>query len=384
MTSSPYVLAKIVDEAKTPGEALEPASLVQALQKLDNAVDALFKHDPAQELLAAFNSEFGYFPRRSFGNQSLDQTARGQWAGLLRWLVREISAWEPDDDPKSHTLAAILISSHALDSEGVLWDMMPADCIPPQTMIDRLKALVRSFSISFAAAARGMPEPIWEREAVDKFKLADTQGDWAEIGGSIRLFERSLFFVSLALTQPVRCLYRCGLDYLVDAVKGIRQTLVAVQIASVLPSNKRLLLAAASANPYVEFGCIFQTLAAQQPIRQLNAADQKTLTNILLKVARDEPRWVSWMRAFNTYPSRHPALQESLGIALASAPEPALGAFIDAILLTPQPVGQDLGRSEVANCLRAFRRAASPERTGNAPMCDGCHGISIRPTRIRI
>ena len=69
------------------------------------------------------------------------------------------------------------------------------------------------------------------------------------------------------------------------------------------------------------------------------------------------------MRAFNTYPSRFPALQRPLGKALAHAPHGALAGYVDAVWLFPQPFGQQQpGRRAVAECLGEFSAHASSEQ----------------------
>jgi hypothetical protein len=68
------------------------------------------------------------------------------------------------------------------------------------------------------------------------------------------------------------------------------------------------------------------------------------------------------MQVFNAYPVRYPALQRSLGQALATVPEPAVSAYVDSIVLHVLPVSADPNRRNTATCLQAFRAAATPER----------------------
>ena len=86
------------------------------------------------------------------------------------------------------------------------------------------------------------------------------------------------------------------------------------------------------------------------------------MSDVLVKVAQDKLRWANWMVAFNTYPVRRPMMQEPLGVALASVPRSSLPAYVDAISLSVQQAGQNVGRAEVARCLRAFAAAAPLEQ----------------------
>ena len=237
MTSSGGVLCEIIGEAQNPGEAIEPLSVLEPLRSFDNAQSCLFNHAQSEELFHAFIVAHGYLPGQS-NDQPLDAAARKTWAALLRWLMIAIHSWQPESDPQFRTFAAIAVVSQALDSDGTLWDLMPTSGLPSPAFVTQCQSLLRTCSINFAARSGHAMEPIWERDIVDQFQNDDAEGRWGKIGEAIRLFEGSLYFVSLGLTQPVRCLYRCGIEYLVDAVSSVRQTLVAVQIASVLSSEK--------------------------------------------------------------------------------------------------------------------------------------------------
>ena len=129
-------------------------------------------------------------------------------------------------------------------------------------------------------------------------------------------------------------------------------------VAGVLTIEQRLNLAVASDNPYVELACAYRTLADWPVPNSLPAAEQNLLTQLLLKVANDGARWLAWMRIFNAYPFKYPALQPPLAAALAAGPEAALDAYINSILL----VKMEPGRQSVATCLREFRAKASTER----------------------
>ena len=75
------------------------------------------------------------------------------------------------------------------------------------------------------------------------------------------------------------------------------------------------------------------------------------------------------MKVFNAYPVRFPALQVPLGHALAEVSSFAVQAYINSIILTAVPAGQRSSRAFVTECLRAFRRSASPERRSRLWNC---------------
>jgi hypothetical protein len=354
-------LLQILAESAGPGQTSEPKALLSELAKLDNPFAALSDHDQGQNLFASFSGEFGYFPGIGAG-RPLQPHERSRWACLVRWLISELNHWTSQNDIADQKLAAIMIVAQCIDSENVLWPAIPVDVSRNEGLIGRLAGIVRSCSITFSAP-EGIGVPIWEREAVEKFKFADAQGNWAEIGGSLRLFERQIFS-RVVLSQPVRCLCRCGMVFLVEAVANIRQTLAAIEIANALPTAHRLALAIASDNSYIQFGCTYQTCNSRliRTPQGLSTQEQATLADLLVKVSQDGSKWRAWMRVFNAYPGQYPRLQASLGQALAAVPEDAVRAYVDAPILIATQAGQSLGRAQVAECLREFRTKADPSR----------------------
>jgi hypothetical protein len=132
-----------------------------------------------------------------------------------------------------------------------------------------------------------------------------------------------------------------------------------MQVLLALTVRKGLGMAFASGNPYVQFGVILRILQHQRRHReQMPPGEEALLAQLLTHVASNDAQWQAWMRALNNYPIRFPQIQSALGTALAQGPESALAPYVDAINLTTTGVG----RQQVAECLRSFRKASSPER----------------------
>jgi hypothetical protein len=103
-------------------------------------------------------------------------------------------------------------------------------------------------------------------------------------------------------------------------------------------------------------------LAEGRHAQQLSGPEASLLNKVLLQVATEMTRWQGWMQVFNAYPVRYPTLQRSLGQALASVPEPAIHAYVDSVVLHPLPAKPDPNRRTIADCLEAFRAAATTVR----------------------
>jgi hypothetical protein len=219
--------------------------------------------------------------------------------------------------------------------------------------------MISTSKIEFRSRGRG-PVPIWEEESVDALKQADEQGNWVEIAEKWHLFENALF-PNVLQVQMVRYLYRFGFDRIVRAVDNVHQTPVAMYIAAVLSTEQRLHLANSSNNPRVQFSCVHQTLSTHPKPAQLLPREQQLLTKLLLKIANESSRWDAWMRVFNSYPLRYPALQVPLGRALATAPIAALKTYVDSINLHATTAKPEGSRRCVAECLREFKETAIAE-----------------------
>ncbi len=363
MTSRVVDFLKVMREAEMQGDVAEPAALHIALREEADPIRALSNNDRANVLFATVYSEFGFICNARGMRNPLKPLECSRLASLVRWLIRELMGWRSVEDPTYRKLAAIFIVAAAVDLENSLWNMMPIEIGNNLDLIQSLTNLIRSFAITFTSPD-GIAEPIWEREAVEKFKVADKEGDWVGIGSMVSLFERQIFFTftGIVQSQSVQCLHRCGMNHLVEALGNLHQTLLAIQVASILPAEQRLALATASSNPYIQFGCIYQTLSRRHTAQQASIEEQRLLTTLLLNVAEDGPRWVAWMQVFNAHPIRYPTLQISLGHALADVPLAAMVAYVNAINLNAKPTKPDPGREAVAECLRAFRARATHNR----------------------
>lgn len=237
-----------------------------------------------------------------------------------------------------------------------LWSLVSEEIANNPQLVQCLKALIKTFQVSTTIPASA---PIWEREVADNFKVADAAGDWVEVINWLRFFEDRLLPQCL-LVQSIRCLYTCGINHLVDALVDLRQTIPALQIAKALSINQCLGLSVASDNPYIQFASMLRTFSKRQ--QKLSPTERQLATTLLLKVASDGPRWLAWMRVFNAYPVRYPAVQVPLGHALAQVPDLEVENYVNEVVLSPKLGLKDEARRITTECLSAFRAIASAER----------------------
>ncbi len=358
MSVSIEVLLTVLREAEESGDELIPSELIAAVLSQSEPIHALSDHDESYSYFEAVRKQFDFIAMLKVTEQRPSAEDIERWVALMRWFIRELQEWRLTNDPKFHKLTALFVVSTYCDRNGDLWTALPNGAEQNNDLLRTLERLIAG--ISCDVVVRGLwHEPIWEREVVEKLKVADTEKDWLTISELWPSFERSII-PSVFQMQAVRCLYRFGFDSLVKTLNSTHQIIPAMQFADSLDVEQRFCLGVASSNPYIQFGCVFQTFFHSSKADCLSPKEHQLLKKLLLKVAGDEPRWAKWMQVFNRYPVRYPTMQQALGEILAVAPEASIHAYIESINLSTA-CGEG-GRRSVAECLRAFRATAAPDR----------------------
>ncbi|WP_164630578.1 hypothetical protein [Rhodopseudomonas sp. WA056] len=341
-------------------EAVAPSCLLDFVAQSSHPINDLCDGDRANLLFGAFYRDFAILQRARAPGPPFEPDDISRCAGLLCWLKNQLAGWQVQTDPQRRLFTAIVVSAQALDIEHELWPRLAGSFGRKLEIAEEFGRVISSLAIEFTTRG-SMPAPLWEQEAVEKLKEAEAAADWGAIGDCWQPFA-SQFFPNVLLTQSVRSLSHFWRDCLVSATDTIHHIASAMLLAQVLPTDQRLVLGFASNNPFIEFATVYVTLCGRSAMRTLSSSDASALTAILLKVSNDCARWKGWMKVFNAYPLRFPALQASLGNCLAAASSDAIYAYVHAIVLFPGHSSDDAGRRSVAECLRVFRTAASAQR----------------------
>jgi hypothetical protein len=356
-------LAEAVLEAGNDGDVLAPSQLITLLAGLENPVQALMDWDQANQLFAAFDSEFGFINHARFARILIQPSDIVRYAALLRWLIRELRQWRRAHDNESRAVVAIVVAAQACDFDKSLWQLLPDEIAANADLVDYFKGVVAHSAVTINPLTSARP---WEVEALAKFHEADAKGDWVGIMDGWTRLREFPFLANTLQTQATHFLYRYAMNDLVQAISNVRQSAPAMQIADAFGVDQRLSLALASDNPYFQLAAAYRSVTEPRNPRDrsegLNALDQQLLSDLLIKVANDGTRWQAWMQILNTYPVRFPLLQVPLGTALARAPDSAIEPYVKSIWLYPKQAQADRGRRCVADCLMEFRAAATPER----------------------
>lgn len=343
-------------KAAQPGPVDAPNMLLAVIEAQSNPFQALSDCDASNEIFEAIRSQFAFVDFvRATGKPPNDEDYN-KLISLLRWIMREGADWDISADPRGIRLTTLFAAGHFTAMGADFWSAVPDGFRPNDGLLTALERVIAGMKMSYATL--GLSTPIWESEAVEQFKKADSESDWIGIAKGLHLFEDA-FFPDIAIAQAAKCLYRFSPQRLVQAVSGLWQTVPIMRVVLSLDSHAALRIASGSANPYVQFATTYRTVLPSANRDPLCDASKELLIRILENVSKDTPRWATWMRVFNLFPSQFPELQAPLGCILAEADDAALQAYVDAI---------DLNRSceetrfAVADCLRTFRDKAEVKK----------------------
>jgi hypothetical protein len=355
MTSAQKILKQLITAAGQPGDELPPADLLSHLGSLSEPLAAVGDFDACNRLFGVFWSTLPQLHEPGEGPKLSDEF-QSRWIATLRWVIRELRQWTPEGDEKHRKLIACLTIVRGCRRGASAWELFPEDIGRNLKLMEAMEAAVRSSKCSFSARGARKP-PVWEQEAVDELIAADKKEDWLAIYELWPHFEATIFsntFLDLAVSG----LARFGFNRLLEATADIHETAAAMILAQALPTEQRLRVAAASKSEHIRFCFVLASVFRLPKTTRLDETSATILSDLLVGVASDADRWSKWMRAFNRYPVRHPALQVPLGRAVARIGNIQQRAYIDAIELGTYP---SECRDLVTECLTAFRDAAPPD-----------------------
>jgi hypothetical protein len=350
-------VAKALALASTPGKEFAPADLLAVMGADPNPTSTIDDMDRGNAQFSAIQKDFGFLQTYKMTQKSPSTEEQDRLVSLMRWLMREFNDWTLANDPECRRLAALLIVTAYCRQQGNFWPAFAAAAKINPGLKDELGRRLARLRSTPGASGRSRT-PISDKEIIERFIAADAAGDWATVISEWFRFG-DLVFPDAFILQAVRYLHTFAPSALSHATDQIRQMLPVMLVLSSLTVSESLSLALVSTNPYVQFGSILRLFQQQRRNREnIAPAEEALLTQLFLAVASNATEWEKWMLALNRYPIQQQAIQVALGSALAHAPDAALGPYIDAIHLSTMGAG----RGVIAECLRAFRSAASLSR----------------------
>lgn len=354
-SGDPVVAA--IQAARTPGDEFVPERLLAITNADSPATSTVDDLDSANAQFDAIAHDIGFVHswRRGQGVVSSDEQRR--LAGLMRWLFRELQAWDASLDPEYRRLAALFAVTAYCSDDGDFWCSAATSIQVNASLVSSLEKRIASSRIEATVSALSRT-PLADRQIIDRFMAADEACDWVTIASDWPAFA-NLLIPSPFVSQSVRYLLTFAPSALHRAADQQQRTLAVMLVLFSLTKLEGLSLALASTNSRVEFGALLRSCLGRGWQDEDRTEDEASaLTQLLLKIAVNPEQWRQWMIAINRYPVRNRSLQKPLGRALALVSDDGLRAYIDSMELST------LGsiRETVAECLSAFAATAARQR----------------------
>ncbi len=354
----PDPVAFALNQSKAAGEEYVPTELLATANADPKPTSALRDMDRGNAYFASVQRDFGFLQICSVTQRPPSIEEQERLDALMRWLRREFRDWNSADDRNCHVLAAMFVITAHCSKHNEFWSTFSASSSLNPEIVAELSKQIACLQVTLSPGGPSRT-PISDKCILDRFNAADREGDWATVASEWPRFGDFLF-PDVFLSQSVCYLHAFALDALRVSTEQLKQTAPLMFVLSSLSVAECLAMAVASANPYLRFGSILRLFQQQRRRNEsLGQAEEKLLSQLLQSIATDKVQWQQWMHALNRYPVRYPQIQRPLGQALAQVPEAALESYISAIQLTTMDI---MGRRIVAECLRAFRSAASLDR----------------------
>jgi len=356
----------LVASALNSGSVILPQQLLDAVGQLSSPLNFLIATEPEAGPFDVLREEYPALHLRRSGSRSLNSAEAEQAVGLLRWVLREVLAWTRECDPGLVKLTAVIVVLNEFDWSDAHWALLSDTAVNPE-LIKLLCDIVKSYRCEiYSEPGHGATTT---NDLMASLVKADSEGDWVAISASWQQIETWLhggFFLRLA----VSCLARFDMSGLAAAMNEVLQIQMAYSVASSLSEANRVKLARATLSRRYRFAAVLSIAWGKRVFTEIGDEAENELSALLAEVSQDTDQWPRWMRAFNEYPTRFPAMQRPLGRALAQAPEHALASYVDSISLYAWPLngpryGQPSrpdGRQSVGLCLATFREAANSEQ----------------------
>ena len=356
----------LVASALMPGEINVPQRLLDAVAQLPSPLDFLFSSEPQADPFNAIREEYPALHSWRFGRKAMSAKETAQAVAVLRWVLRELADWSRGSDPRREKMIAVMVALNEFDWSDAKWALLSDTAVNPE-LIKLLCDIVKNFRCEI----HGEPgrHASKTNSLVASLVKADGEGDWVAISASWQQIETLLhgeFFLGLAAS----CLARFDMSGLASAINEVLQIQMAYLVASSLSEANRVKLARASSSRRYRFAAVLSIAWGKHVFTGIGDEAENELSALMAEVSQDTDQWPRWMRAFNEYPTRFPALQRPLGKALAQAPEHALASYVDSISLYAWPLNgprcvqssRPDGRQSVGLCLAAFRESANSEQ----------------------
>ena len=205
-----------------------------------------------------------------------------------------------------------------------------------------------------------------EDERKEHLRKIVSDNNWSKIYDEYhRNHENYKYYICYNLKSAFTLLYYLDEKSLMSILDVKRDIPFMWGMMDLMGKSKALDIALETTNQTLKF-CALSSVLPFSGREPLSEYENDKLVKVFLAFMNNENIWQHWMRILNTYPSRYPQIQLSLGKAMAqTTSDNAIQCYFKAIYLYAVDF-QDIGRNSVAECLESFSKLASEEEQKSA------------------
>lgn len=273
---------------------------------------------------------------------------------VLKWLINKV---QYGDFHNSENIYSILFLINLIDSKHEFWKVLNANNITPKSaLINFSLAAVKSANTQIKYSYLS---DFYRREASDRIDSIVTQQDWYKIYEEFhRSAEGFKYELHFSLVQSAYITMEFRPKSLYSILESHYDIPFLWGLLDILGKESSLKIAKNTDSNILEFCALAASLPFPSQVK-MNDVEKAILSEVFLKLSKKQSKFSHWMKILNTYPSRYPDIQTSLGKALARSEDlDVFTKYIDAIDLYPLDVN-DEGRNSVAACLSSFTKNAN-------------------------
>lgn len=291
-------------------------------------------------------------------NKGLGSTVLNQDAiTALKWLNHKIKTLNKFD---LDTIKDIFFIVGLVSNHSDFWSSLRSDGDKlPKQLVDCSKLILGNFS---SVIHFDFNTSYHEEKRKEYLIKIVSDNDWSKIYDeyhrSHENFEHSICY---SLKSAFTLLYYFDEKSLMSILDVKRDIPFIWGMMALMGKSKAMTIALGTTNQTLKF-CAIASVLPFSGRDSLSEFESDNLTKVFLNIMEDEKLWQHWMRILNTYPSRYPHIQLSLGKALAqTTSENTIQSYFKAVDLYAVDF-HDIGRKSVSECLESFSQLANEEK----------------------
>ncbi|MEL0642374.1 hypothetical protein V6260_17380 [Pseudoalteromonas aliena] len=276
---------------------------------------------------------------------------------VMKWLNHKVKTLNKFD---LDTVKGIFFFVGLVSNHSDFWSSLRSDGDKlPKQLVDCSRFIIGNFS---SVIHFDFSTSYHEEKRKEHLRKIVSDNDWSKIYDeyhrSHENFEHSICY---SLKSAFTLLYYFDEKSLMSILDVKRDIPFMWGMMALMGKSKAMTIALDTSNQTLKF-CAISSVLPFSGKDSLSESESEKLTKVFLNIMKDEKLWLHWMRILNTYPSRYPHIQLSLGKALAqTTSENAVQSYFKAIHLYMVDF-HDIGRKSVSECLESFSQLANEEK----------------------